>query len=169
MCKLEAFFHFNKLLVEIENVLVFALARGDRIHTQVEGAVLLYSFTSPAVWHVRCHRLHTLRLLNMVGVITEKALRKTRHWMMPSMVSPVRQKVPVRWRPLRTTALELMRRSRESMASVHADADAGADARRALSAGTPEPDPNPTRAGATVGVARSRPTKYTRVLIEPYT
>lgn len=33
--------------------------------------------------------------------LTEKALRKTRHCMMPSIVSPVKQKVPVRCRPLR--------------------------------------------------------------------
>lgn len=31
--------------------------------------------------------------------LTEKALRKTKHCMIPSIVSPVRQKVPVRWRP----------------------------------------------------------------------
>lgn len=35
--------------------------------------------------------------------LTENALRNTKHCMMPSMVSPVRQKVPVRWRPLRPT------------------------------------------------------------------
>lgn len=58
------------------------------------------------------------------GILTEKALRKTRHWMMPSMVSPARQKVPVRWRPLRPTAEAvtqapggaLNKRSRESIA-----------------------------------------------------
>lgn len=51
-------------------------------------------------------------------------MRKTRHWMMPSMVSPARQKVPVRWRPLRPTAEAvtqapggaLNKRSRESIA-----------------------------------------------------
>jgi hypothetical protein len=38
------------------------------------------------------------------AIRTEKALRKTRHCMMPSIVSPVRQNVPVRWRPLRPMA-----------------------------------------------------------------
>lgn len=33
--------------------------------------------------------------------LTEKALRKTRHCIMPSIVSPVKQKVPLRCRPLR--------------------------------------------------------------------
>lgn len=33
--------------------------------------------------------------------LTENALRKTRHCMMPSMVSPVRQKVPLRCLPFR--------------------------------------------------------------------
>jgi hypothetical protein len=37
-------------------------------------------------------------------VRTENALRKTKHCMMPSIVSPVRQNVPVRWRPLRPMA-----------------------------------------------------------------
>lgn len=32
---------------------------------------------------------------------TENAFRNTRHCMMPSIVSPVKQNVPVRWRPLR--------------------------------------------------------------------
>lgn len=41
---------------------------------------------------------HTLYLL------TEKALRKTKHWIIPSIVSPVKQNVPVRWRPFRPTA-----------------------------------------------------------------
>lgn len=36
--------------------------------------------------------------------LTENALRNTRHWMMPSIVSPVSENVPVRWRPLRPTA-----------------------------------------------------------------
>lgn len=33
--------------------------------------------------------------------LTENAFRNTRHCMMPSIVSPVKQNVPVRWRPLR--------------------------------------------------------------------
>lgn len=37
-------------------------------------------------------------------MLTEKALRKTKHWIMPSIVSPVKQNVPVRWRPFRPTA-----------------------------------------------------------------
>ncbi|KYM83843.1 hypothetical protein ALC53_05703 [Atta colombica] len=41
------------------------------------------------------HRRHGYEFL------TEKALRKTRHCMMPSIVSPVKQKVPLRCRPLR--------------------------------------------------------------------
>lgn len=72
--------------------------------------------------------------------LTEKALRKTRHCIMPSIVSPVKQKVPLRCRPLRpiteqrlacTKAFcdrvaavragwwerELIRRSSESMSS----------------------------------------------------
>lgn len=68
---------------------------------------------------VRILWIHTVQ-----GILTEKALRKTRHWMMPSMVSPARQKVPVRWRPLRPTAEAvtqapggaLSKRSRESIA-----------------------------------------------------
>jgi hypothetical protein len=40
----------------------------------------------------------------MSVVRTENALRKTKHCMMPSIVSPVRQNVPVRWRPLRPMA-----------------------------------------------------------------
>lgn len=39
-----------------------------------------------------------------INIRTEKAFRKTRHCMMPSIVSPVRQNVPVRWRPLRPMA-----------------------------------------------------------------
>lgn len=35
--------------------------------------------------------------------LTEKAFKNTRHWMMPSIVSPVRQNVPVRCLPLRPT------------------------------------------------------------------
>ncbi|CAB3242175.1 unnamed protein product [Arctia plantaginis] len=35
----------------------------------------------------------------LIYLLTEKALRKTRHWIIPSMVSPVRQKVPVRCLP----------------------------------------------------------------------
>lgn len=37
-------------------------------------------------------------------LLTEKALRKTKHWIIPSIVSPVKQNVPVRWRPFRPTA-----------------------------------------------------------------
>lgn len=35
--------------------------------------------------------------------LTENAFRKTKHWMMPSIVSPVKQKVPVRCLPRRPT------------------------------------------------------------------
>lgn len=37
--------------------------------------------------------------------LTENAFRNTRHCIIPSIVSPVRQNVPVRWRPLRPTAV----------------------------------------------------------------
>jgi len=43
-----------------------------------------------------------------INIRTEKAFRKTRHCMMPSIVSPVRQNVPVRWRPLRPMADAVM-------------------------------------------------------------
>lgn len=36
--------------------------------------------------------------------LTENALRKTRHCIIPSIVSPVRQNVPVKWRPFLPTA-----------------------------------------------------------------
>lgn len=35
--------------------------------------------------------------------LTENAFRNTKHWMIPSIVSPVKQKVPVRCLPLRPT------------------------------------------------------------------
>lgn len=34
-------------------------------------------------------------------LLTEKAFKNTKHWMIPSIVSPVRQNVPVRCRPRR--------------------------------------------------------------------
>lgn len=42
-------------------------------------------------------------------VLTEKAFKNTRHCIIPSIVSPVRQNVPVRCRPLRPTAAEVAR------------------------------------------------------------
>ncbi|KAG5887549.1 hypothetical protein JTB14_000405 [Gonioctena quinquepunctata] len=39
--------------------------------------------------------------------LTENALRNTRHCIMPSIVSPVRQKVPVKCLPLRPNAADV--------------------------------------------------------------
>lgn len=57
-------------------------------------------------YHLFAIKLNCLLITktNYVLILTENALRKTRHWMIPSMVSPVRQNVPVKWRPLRPTA-----------------------------------------------------------------
>lgn len=55
-------------------------------------------------------RIYTLYILfdfvyNLWSELTENAFRNTRHCIIPSIVSPVRQNVPVRWRPLRPTAV----------------------------------------------------------------
>lgn len=39
--------------------------------------------------------------------LTENALRKTKHCIIPSIVSPVRQNVPVKCRPRRPTAADV--------------------------------------------------------------
>lgn len=55
----------------------------------------------------KCPENISLHLLNEAFIccwLTEKAFKNTKHWMIPSMVSPVKQKVPVMCRPLRPTA-----------------------------------------------------------------
>lgn len=51
------------------------------------------------LWYLNTNKI--LKYIHTKCILTENAFRNTRHCMMPSIVSPVKQNVPVRWRPLR--------------------------------------------------------------------
>lgn len=60
----------------------------------------LRHLSNPIKWLI-----NSRKLVNRTSKLTENAFKNTKHCIIPSIVSPVRQNVPVRWRPLRPTAV----------------------------------------------------------------